>query len=255
LSKFHNLVSLPKLDYSLIFFRKYDFLFVRLNDKNYSTWTFKFHIFVKGKDLWVIFKDTQVIAWILGFVDPTIILNLQPYQVFATMWTYLKKVYSILSNFMHRDHVSSLDACSMIYYVKERKCLLTQSLIEEHKSSIVPCRQGKSRCHNLSVVQCFCCNSCNLHDIFIFQQYSESLDISLASQIFLQSLDSLKYNQLRCMLITLALYKLQQIQFTMNEQNTSKFIVTRPEKCMIVESSIYHMSQYLFKYLNICSNN
>ncbi|RDX63913.1 hypothetical protein CR513_57594, partial [Mucuna pruriens] len=31
---------------------KYNVLFVRHNDKNYSTWAFQFHLFVKGKDLW-----------------------------------------------------------------------------------------------------------------------------------------------------------------------------------------------------------
>ncbi|RDX98770.1 hypothetical protein CR513_18266, partial [Mucuna pruriens] len=58
-----------------------------------------------------------------------------------------------------------------------------------------------------------------------------------------------KNNQLRCMLTTLVLYILQQIQFTMNEQNTLKLIITRSKKRMIIESSINHISQYLFKQL------
>ncbi|RDX82496.1 putative mitochondrial protein, partial [Mucuna pruriens] len=55
------------------------------------------------------------------------------------------------------------------------------------------------------------------------------------SSLNLQSLDSLKHNQLHCMLTTLVLYKLQQIQ------NTLKLIVTRSEKRMIIESSAYHI--------------
>jgi len=31
---------------------KHEILVVRLNGKNYSTWTFHFEIFVGGKDLW-----------------------------------------------------------------------------------------------------------------------------------------------------------------------------------------------------------
>lgn len=94
---------------------KYDVLFVRLNGKNYSAWAFQFQIFVKGKDLWGHVdstnsapdkatkkeeyakwevKDAQVMAWIIGSVDPTIVLNLRPFNTAAKMWTYLKKIYS-----------------------------------------------------------------------------------------------------------------------------------------------------------------
>src|SRR4051812_17921189 len=94
---------------------KYDILFIRLNDKNYSAWAFQFQIFVTGKDLWGhvdgtkptpdkekqkeehakwIVKDAQVMAWIIGSVDPTIVLNLRPFNTAAKMWAYLKKVYS-----------------------------------------------------------------------------------------------------------------------------------------------------------------
>ena len=94
---------------------KYDVLLVRLNGKNYSAWAFQFQIFVTGKDLWGhvdgsspvpdkdttkvehakwTVKDAQVMAWILSSVDPNIVLNLWPYKIAATMWNYLKKVYS-----------------------------------------------------------------------------------------------------------------------------------------------------------------
>ncbi|RDX67706.1 putative mitochondrial protein, partial [Mucuna pruriens] len=113
--------------------------------------------------------------------------------------------------------------------------------------------------------------------LFVVHIYNESLDISLTPQTYsnvdwanypnttksiidpcmflgnaliswkysiskssTKSLDSLKHNQLRCMFTTL---------FTMNKRNTSKLIVTRYEKSMIVESSVYHMSQHLFKQL------
>jgi len=34
------------------------------------------------------------VAWILGSVEPNIILNLRSSQTAAQMWTYLKKIYS-----------------------------------------------------------------------------------------------------------------------------------------------------------------
>lgn len=93
---------------------KYDVLFVRLNGKNYSAWAFQFQIFVKGKELWGHVdgtdaapdkaqkdahakwevKDAQVMAWIIGSVDPSIVLNLRPFTTAAKMWDYLQKIYS-----------------------------------------------------------------------------------------------------------------------------------------------------------------
>ena len=94
---------------------KREILVVRLNGKNYSTWAFHFEIFVIGKDLWGhvdgstpvpnkekdkvahakwVVKDAQVMSWVLGSVDPNIVLNLRPYKTAAPMWNYLKKVYN-----------------------------------------------------------------------------------------------------------------------------------------------------------------
>lgn len=91
---------------------KYDVLLIRLNGKNYSAWAFQFQIFVKGKDLWGHVdgskpaldtstehaqwevKDAQVMAWIIGLVDPNIVLNLRPFKTAAAMWDFLKKIYS-----------------------------------------------------------------------------------------------------------------------------------------------------------------
>lgn len=42
---------------------------------------------------WVV-KDAQVLSWILGSVEPNIILNLQPSKIAAEMWTYLKRLSS-----------------------------------------------------------------------------------------------------------------------------------------------------------------
>nr|KYP38424.1 hypothetical protein KK1_040338 [Cajanus cajan] len=51
-------------------FEKYDVLFVRLTEKNYSAWAFQFQIFVTGKDSWghvdgstlAPNKDTETVA-------------------------------------------------------------------------------------------------------------------------------------------------------------------------------------------------
>ncbi|CAL8994106.1 unnamed protein product [Prunus brigantina] len=88
---------------------------IRFNGKNYSAWAFHFGIFVKGKEAWGHVdgsnpapdknkdkdqhakwevKDAQVMTWILGSVEPNIILNLRSSQTAAQMWTYLKKIYS-----------------------------------------------------------------------------------------------------------------------------------------------------------------
>ncbi|CAB4267454.1 unnamed protein product [Prunus armeniaca] len=94
---------------------KFDVSLIRFNGKNYSAWAFHFRIFVKGKEAWGHVdgsnltpdknkdndqhakwevKDAQVIAWILGSIEPNIILNLRSSQPAAQMWTYLKKIYS-----------------------------------------------------------------------------------------------------------------------------------------------------------------
>ncbi|XP_031253946.1 uncharacterized protein LOC116111928 [Pistacia vera] len=39
-------------------------------------------------------KDARVMTWILGSMDPIIVLNLRPYKTAKSMWEYLKKVYN-----------------------------------------------------------------------------------------------------------------------------------------------------------------
>ena len=87
---------------------------VRFNGKNYSAWSFQFEILVKGKELWGYVdgtivapdtkekeqlakwkvKDAQLMSWILGSMEPSMILNLRPYKSSKDMWGYLKKVYN-----------------------------------------------------------------------------------------------------------------------------------------------------------------
>ncbi|XP_015160344.1 uncharacterized protein [Solanum tuberosum] len=69
-------------------------------------------LFVTGKELWGHIdgsdpaptdatklgewkiKDAQVMTWILGSIDPLIVLNLRPYKTAKAMWDYLQKVYN-----------------------------------------------------------------------------------------------------------------------------------------------------------------
>ena len=39
-------------------------------------------------------KDAHIMLWILGSVEPSILLNLKPYKTSREMWGYLKKVYN-----------------------------------------------------------------------------------------------------------------------------------------------------------------
>ena len=84
---------------------------VRFTRKNYSAWEFQFQFFVTGKELWGHIDDSDPaptepkelakwkvmdargMSWILGAVDPLIVLNLRPYKTAKTMWEYLLKVY------------------------------------------------------------------------------------------------------------------------------------------------------------------
>ena len=94
---------------------RFEHFLVRFNGKNYSAWVFQFQIFVKGKELWGHIdrtdpasnnekdketyvkwevKDAQIMSWILGSVEPSILLNLMPYKTSREMWEYLKKIYN-----------------------------------------------------------------------------------------------------------------------------------------------------------------
>ena len=81
-------------------------MFVSL-EKNYSSSEFQFQLFVISKELWghidgsdpdpidttklreLKIKDARVMTWILGSIDPFIVLNLRPYKTAKAMWDYL----------------------------------------------------------------------------------------------------------------------------------------------------------------------
>ncbi|WVZ12533.1 hypothetical protein V8G54_017063 [Vigna mungo] len=88
------------------------------------------------------------------------------YSQFMNLWVeYTDIVYAnlssegIRSNLMHIDPVPSLDAC-LNELLREEQRLLTQSIIEDQRLSTVPVAyvaQGKSRRHDMSIIQCFSC--------------------------------------------------------------------------------------------------
>ena len=85
---------------------------VRFNEKNYPSWAFQFELYLEGKELlgnltqstpkpakdektifaWTT-KDAKIKSWILGAVEPHLILDLKPYKTAKDMWAYLKKAY------------------------------------------------------------------------------------------------------------------------------------------------------------------
>jgi len=91
---------------------QFESFYVRFTGKNYSAWEFQFQLFVTGKELWGHIdgsdptptdptkldqwkvKDARVMTWLLGSIDPLIVLNLRPYKTAKAMWDYLQKVYN-----------------------------------------------------------------------------------------------------------------------------------------------------------------
>lgn len=85
---------------------------VRFTGKYYPAWEFQFKMYVKGKGLWSHLdgismaplqttdldaweiKDAQIITWILGTIDPTMINNLRSFSTAQEMWNYLKRIYN-----------------------------------------------------------------------------------------------------------------------------------------------------------------
>ncbi|KAF3621213.1 hypothetical protein FXO37_32912 [Capsicum annuum] len=84
---------------------------VRFIGKNFLSWEFQFQLFVTAKELWGHIdgadptptdptklgewkiKDAWVMTWLLGSIDPLIVLNLRPYNTAKAMWDYLQRVY------------------------------------------------------------------------------------------------------------------------------------------------------------------
>lgn len=93
-------------------FAKSESFSVKFTCKNYLAWEFQFRTFVTGKDLlghiygsdpapnelsklaqWKV-KDVRVMTWIVGAIDPQIVLNMRSYKTAKSIWEYLKKVYN-----------------------------------------------------------------------------------------------------------------------------------------------------------------
>ncbi|XP_015158468.1 TMV resistance protein N-like [Solanum tuberosum] len=90
---------------------------VRFTGKKYSSWEFQFQLFVTGKELWGHIdgsdpaptdatklgewkiKDARVMTWILGSIDPLIVLNLRPYKTAKVV---------LLDDIDHGDHLEYL---------------------------------------------------------------------------------------------------------------------------------------------------
>ncbi|CAL1392560.1 unnamed protein product [Linum trigynum] len=93
-----------------------DRLGVRLDSKNYAVWEFQFRIFVEGKGLLPILEGTspqpivppateqalerwtmnnaRVKTWLLGSIDPSIVLGLRLFTTAAEMWSHLRATYT-----------------------------------------------------------------------------------------------------------------------------------------------------------------
>lgn len=85
---------------------------IRFDGKNYPAWAFQFQLYLEAKELWGFVsgsdpkpteddkkistwntKDAKIKTWILGPVEPHLILNLIPYTTSKEMWGYLQTVY------------------------------------------------------------------------------------------------------------------------------------------------------------------
>lgn len=94
-----------------------------LNGKNYGLWEFILRCFIQGHELWGYIDDSEekpkpnadnkvdetnlkkwtaknsrVMSWILGLVEPHIGVNLRPHETAANMLTYLSTIYH------HQNH-------------------------------------------------------------------------------------------------------------------------------------------------------
>ncbi|PNX54503.1 polyadenylate-binding protein 3 [Trifolium pratense] len=113
-----------------MFTDKHEVFIVRLNGKNYPTWTFQMELFIKGKELWGhidgtdsapaksdkddahakwVAKDAQVMTWITGSIDPTIVLNLRPFTTaqeslsISEFYSHFMNLWSEYTNIVYQD--------------------------------------------------------------------------------------------------------------------------------------------------------
>lgn len=102
LTQFRNQVQMEKSEVRLIQF----------NGKNYPSWAFQFQLYLEAEELWGPIsgsdpkpskneklisagntKDAKIKTWILGSVEPHLIMNLKPCQTSKDMCEYLQTVY------------------------------------------------------------------------------------------------------------------------------------------------------------------
>ncbi|XP_047251074.1 uncharacterized protein LOC107840340 [Capsicum annuum] len=141
-------------------------------------------------------KDARVMTWILGSIDPLIVLNLRSYKTTKAMWDYLQKVYnqdhntrsfqleheianysqgvheqskteflmklqpgfeSVRSNLMNRDPSPSLDICFK-ELLREVQHLFTQNAFkQENILTTAVAAQGKRKGRDMSRIRCYNC--------------------------------------------------------------------------------------------------
>ncbi|KAJ0091188.1 hypothetical protein Patl1_13201 [Pistacia atlantica] len=154
-----------------------DFIVVKFTGKNYSGWEFQFHLFVMGKELWGHIdgsnkaptdvsklaqwqtKDARVMTWILGSVDPIIVLNLRPYKTAKSMEIHAQskrdqflmklrpEFEATRSDLMNRNPVPSLDICFGELLHEEQR-LTTQAIYQHDKmisNAVAYAAQGKGK--------------------------------------------------------------------------------------------------------------
>ena len=86
---------------------------IKFNGKNYTSWAYQFQVYLEGKELlchitgsdpkpkeddkkihaWTT-KDAKIRTWILGSVEPTLLLNLKPNKIAKDMWDCEKSLSS-----------------------------------------------------------------------------------------------------------------------------------------------------------------
>nr|GMD60238.1 Retrovirus-related Pol polyprotein from transposon TNT 1-94 [Ipomoea batatas] len=81
-------------------------------------------------------KDAQIMSWILGSVEPSILLSLKPYKTSRGMWDYLKNVYN-QSNSARRFQLE-LELSQLRELLREEQRLTTLAVLEQKAQNSAP---------------------------------------------------------------------------------------------------------------------
>nr|GMD63434.1 Retrovirus-related Pol polyprotein from transposon TNT 1-94 [Ipomoea batatas] len=81
-------------------------------------------------------KDAQIMSWILGSVEPSILLSLKPYKTSRGMWDYLKNVYN-QSNSARRFQLE-LELSQLRELFREEKRLTTLAILDQKAQNSAP---------------------------------------------------------------------------------------------------------------------